>query len=233
VVRSVGPGVTEFQPGDHVFALTNHTYAELCVVKASELGMVPEGIELTHAAALPLVTLTGDQLIRIGTGIQAGQTVLVTGALGAVGRTAVWVAKEAGAKVIAGVRAKQLDEAKALGADQAIALDDEEAMDKLGLLDAIADAVGGETATKLLGKVVPGGIFASVLGPPKGAELHPKVKVVPVVCKPDPARMVKLAEDVVARKLTIPIDQMIPLADAGEGQKAAEKGGIGKVILLA
>jgi NADPH:quinone reductase-like Zn-dependent oxidoreductase len=45
--------------------------------------------------------------------------------------------------------------------------------------------------------------------------------------------MVKLAEDVVAGKLKIPVDRMIPLADAGEGQKAAEKGGIGKVILLA
>jgi NADPH:quinone reductase-like Zn-dependent oxidoreductase len=233
VVRAVGPGVTEFAPGDHVFALANHTYAELCAVKASELGKVPEGIELTHASALPLVTLTGDQLIRLGTGIQAGQTVLVTGALGGVGRTAVWVAKEAGAKVIAGVRAKQLDEAKTLGADHVIALDDAEAMEKLGMLNAIADAVGGETATKLLGNVAPGGIFASVLGPPKGAELHPQVKVVPVVCKPDPARMVKLAEDVVAGKLKIPVDRMIPLADAGEGQKAAEKGGIGKVILLA
>jgi hypothetical protein len=42
-----------------------------------------------------------------------------------------------------------------------------------------------------------------------------------------------LAEDVVAGRLVIPIDRMIPLADAGEGQAAAEKGGIGKVLLLA
>jgi NADPH:quinone reductase-like Zn-dependent oxidoreductase len=233
VVRSVGAGVTEFAPGDHVFALAHHTYAELCVVKASELGKIPIGLETTHAAALPLVTLTGDQLIRLGTAVHAGQTVLVTGALGGVGRTAVFVAKEAGAKVIAGVRKKQLDEAKALGADQVIALDDDEALEKLGALDAVADAVGGETATKLLGKVAPGGVFASVLGPPKGADLHPKVKVVPVVCKPDPRRMEELAQDVVDKKLTIPVDRMIPLADAGEGQKAAENGGIGKVILLA
>jgi NADPH:quinone reductase-like Zn-dependent oxidoreductase len=233
IVRSVGAGVTEFEPGDKVFALASHTYAELCVVKASELARVPEGLELTKAAALPLVTLTGEQLIRVGTGIQAGQTVLVTGALGGVGRSAVYTAKQAGAKVIAGVRKKQVDEAKALHADHVLALDDDEEMEKLGLIDAVADTVGHDTATKLLGKVVPGGIFASVVGPPQGANLHPKVNVVSVRCEPDPKRMVELAEAVVAKKLVIPIDRMIPLADAGEGQAAAEKGGIGKVILLA
>ena len=233
VIRELGPGVTGFTVGDKVFALSNKTYAQLCVVKVSEVAKVPEGIDLVHAAALPLVTLTGDQLIRVGTGIQAGQTVLVTGALGGVGRSAVRVAKDAGAKVIAGVRKKQLEEAEALGADRVLALDDEEAMAELGLIDAVADTVGGKTAEMLLSKVVPGGIFASVLGPPGNAELHPKVKVASVRCVPDPERMVKLAEDYRDKRLAIPIDRMIPLEDAGEGQAAAEKGGIGKVLLLA
>ena len=233
IVREVGPGVQGFEAGDKVFALAHQTYAELCVVKAAELGKVPDGIDLVHAAALPLVTLTGEQLIRLGTGIQQGQTVLIAGAAGGVGRSAIRTAKDLGATVIAGVRKKQLDEAKTLGADQVIALDDEEAMAKLGFVDAVADAVGGETATKLLGKVTPGGVFASVLGPPAGAELHPKIKIVPVVCKPDPERMIKLAEDVKNKRLVIPVDRMIPLAEAGAGQAAAEKGGIGKVLLIA
>ncbi len=233
VVRELGEGVTGFEPGDKVFALAHNTYAELCVVKAAELAKIPEGIELVHAAALPLVTLTGDQLIRVGTGIQAGQTILVTGALGGVGRSAVRVAKDAGAKVIAGVRSRQLEEAKSLGADEVLALDDEKALEKLGLLDAVADTVNHETAEKLIGKVTPGGIFASVLGPPSNATLHPQVKVVPVMCKPDPERMVKLAEAVRDKRLTIPIDRIIPLDEAAEGQRAAEKGGIGKVILTA
>ena len=233
VVHQVGEGVTGFEPGDKVFALAHQTYAQLCVVKASELAKVPEGIELVNAAALPLVTLTGEQLVRIGTGVQAGQTILVTGALGGVGRSAVFTAKQAGAKVIAGVRKKQLEEAQSLGADHVVAIDDDQAIAKLGLIDAIADTVGHDTAEKLIGKVTPGGIFASVLGPPKNAELHPKVKVVPVMCKPDPERMVQLAEAVRDKRLTIPIDRMIALEDAAEGQKAAEKGGIGKVILTA
>jgi len=106
-------------------------------------------------------------------------------------------------------------------------------MAKLGFVDAVADTVGHETAEKLLAKVAPGGVFASVLGPPANAALHPKVKIVPVMAKPDPERMAKMAEDVKKKRLTIPIDRMIPLEDAGKGQAAAEKGGIGKVLLLA
>jgi NADPH:quinone reductase-like Zn-dependent oxidoreductase len=114
-----------------------------------------------------------------------------------------------------------------------LALDDEAAMARLGAVDAVADTVGGETAQTLLGKVKQGGVFASVLGPPRNAALHPTVRVVPVMAKPDPERMLKLAQAVVAKTLLIPIDRMIPLEDAGEGQAAAEKGGIGKVLLLA
>ena len=232
-VRSVGPGVTGFEPGDAVFALSHKTYAELCVVKASDLARIPEGLEIVAAAALPLVTLTGEQLIRLGTGIGEGQTVLVAGAIGGVGRSAIRTAKDAGAHVIAGVRKKQLEAAGTLGADAVIALDDEKAMAGLGFMDAVADAVGGETAAMLMGKVKQGGVFASVLGPPKNAAMHPTVKVVPVSCKPDPERMVKLAKDVIEGRLSIPIDRMLPLAEAGAGQAAAEKGGLGKVVLIA
>ena len=232
-VRAVGPGVDGFAPGDKVFALAWHTYAELCVVKAAELAKIPERLDLVEASALPLVTLTGEQLIRLAAKVEAGQTVLITGAAGAVGRSAVWTAKDAGARVIAGVRKKQLEDAATLGAHEVIALDDKDAMAKLGFIDAVADTVGGETAEMLLTKVKQGGVFASVLGPPKNASLHPTVRIAPIMAKPDPERMLKLAQEVVAKRLTIPIDRMIALEDAGAGQAAAEKGGIGKVLLLA
>jgi NADPH:quinone reductase-like Zn-dependent oxidoreductase len=232
IVREVGSRVTGFEPGDKVMAFASHTYAELVVVPATEVTHVPEGLDVVEAAALPLVTLTGEQLITLGTKIQAGQTVLVAGAVGAVGRSAVWTAKKAGATVIAGVRKKQLEEAAEIGADEVLALDDSEAMKKLGFVDAVADAVGGETAELLIAKVKQGGIFASVTGAPKNATMHPTVQVEVVRAKPDAATLKTLAEDVVAGKLKIPIDRMIALADAGEGQAAAEKGGIGKVLLL-
>ena len=62
-VVKVGPGVEGFSGGDQVFAMAADTYAELCVVKAAILAKVPEGLDLIQAAALPLVTTTGNELI--------------------------------------------------------------------------------------------------------------------------------------------------------------------------
>jgi NADPH:quinone reductase-like Zn-dependent oxidoreductase len=233
LVRQVGAGVSDFVPGDKVMALGNAAYAELAVVKAQDVARVPDGLDLVEAAALPLVTLTGEQLISRGTGIKAGQTVLISGAVGNVGRSAVWTAKKAGATVIAGVRKTQLKEALELGADEVIALDDAAAMERLGFVDAVADTIGGKTAEALMSKVKQGGVFASVLGPPGNAKMNPTVRVVPVQVVPDARMLQTLAEDVAAKRLVIPIDRMIPLKDAGEGHAAAEKGGIGKVLLLA
>jgi NADPH:quinone reductase-like Zn-dependent oxidoreductase len=232
IVRAVGEGVSGFEPGDQVMALGNKSYAELAVVKASDLTHVPKGLDVVEAAALPLVTLTGQQLITRAVKIQSEQTVLIAGAMGNVGRSAVMTAKKAGAIVIAGVKKSQLKEAAELGADQVLALDDAAALEKLGFVDAIADTVGGETAQKLLSKVKQGGTFGSVLGPPENAKMHPTVKIEAIMVECDADALHKLAEDIVAGRLKIPIDRMVPLAEAGKAQEAAEKGGIGKILLL-
>ena len=233
IVRELGPGVTQFKPGDKVMGVGSKTYAELTVVEAKDLALVPDKLDLVKAAALPLVTLTGEQLMTRGARIQSGQTVLVTGALGGVGRSAVWTAKKAGAKVIAGVRKSQAKEAGTLGADQVLALDDAAAIEKLGFIDAVADTVGGETGQKLLAKVKQGGVFASVVGPPANAGMHPTIKIEAIQAKPDAAMVRIMAEDAAEGRLVIPIDRMVPLADAGKAHAAAEKGGIGKILLLA
>ena len=94
-VREVGPGVEGFSVGDQVFGMADQTYAGLCVVKAASLGRISEGLDVVDAAALPLVTTTGNELITVGTGVGTGQIVLVTGAVGNVGRSAVFTAKAA------------------------------------------------------------------------------------------------------------------------------------------
>ncbi len=232
-VRAIGSGVTSFKPGDKILSLGWRAYAELAVVKAADAALVPEGMDLAEAAALPLVVTTGEQLITRAAKVQSGQTVLVAGALGGVGRTAVWVAKKAGAKVIAGVRKSQLKQAAELGADSVLALDDPEAMQKLGFIDAVATTVPGDTADRLLAKIKPGGIFASVVGPPAGASLNPTIQIAAFMATPDAVALRTLAEDVLAGHLKIPIDRMLPLEQAAEAHAAAEKGGIGKILLLA
>ncbi len=230
-VVEVGPGVENFGAGNRVFAMADNTYAELCVVKADVLADVPEGLDLIPAAALPLVTVTGNQLLA-ATGIEAGQTVLVLGAVGNVGRSAVFAAKDRGATVIAGVLKSQMEEARAAGADQVIATDDESAIASLPPLNAVADAVGGKTAEKLIAKVKPGGVLASVAGTPKNAAEYPSVKAVFVFSHFDRDTLQFMAEAVRDGKLVIPIGEELPLSEACKAHAQAEKGGIGKILLL-
>jgi NADPH:quinone reductase-like Zn-dependent oxidoreductase len=230
-VVKVGPGVEGFSIGDQVFAMADNTYAELCVVSAAILAKIPTGLDLIQAAALPLVTTTGNQLLS-ATGITAGQTVMVIGAVGNVGRSAVFTAKERGATVIAGVLKRQMDVAKTVGADQVVATDDDSAIANLLPLDAVADTVGGRTAETLIAKVKPGGVFASVSGAPQNAAKYPSVKVVPIFSKFDRKTLVFMAEAVRDGKLVIPISLRLPLSEAAEAHAAAEKGGVGKILLV-
>ena len=231
-VVKIGPEVEGFSVGDQVFSMADNTYAELCVVSAAILAKVPKGLDLIQAAALPLVTITGNQLLS-ATGIKAGQTVLVAGAVGNVGRSAVFTAKERGATVIAGVLKRQVDEARTAGADQAVATDDDRAIANLPPLDAVADTVDGRTAEKLIAKVKPGGVFATVLRAPQNAAEYPDVKVAPVFSRFDRKTLEFMAEAVRDGKLVIPIIETLPLRQAAEAQAAAEKGVAGKILLVA
>jgi len=227
-----GPGVEGFSVGDKVFAMADNTYAELCVVKAAMLAKIPMGLDLIQAAALPLVTITGNQLMS-ATGIKAGQTVMVVGAVGNVGRSAVFTAKQRGATVIAGVLKRQIDEAKTVGADQVVPTDDDTAIASLSPLDAIADTVGGRTAEKLIAKVKAGGVYASVVEAPQNAAKYPSVRMAHVFSKFDRKTLESMAEAVRDGKLVIPISQKLPLNEAAEAQAEAEKGGVGKILLVA
>src|SRR5580700_6975093 len=234
IVRAVGANVKHFKLGDRVLALTNKTYAELVAVDDSEVTHLPDGVDLADAAAIPLIALTGDQLVRLATNVQKGQVVLITGALGSVGRAAAHSAKKIGAQVIAGVRGKELDDARSLGVSDVLAIDDDESIEKFRLVDAIADTVGGEVAAKLMAKVKQNGFFgyASVL-PESVAAQNPTVKITRVGTQPDPSKVREFADDLRDGKFVLPIGRRIPLRDVAEAHVLGERGGIGKILLLA
>jgi NADPH:quinone reductase-like Zn-dependent oxidoreductase len=232
-VESVGPGVTTLAPGDKVFAIASQAYATRCLVKATALAKIPEGANLEEMAALPTVTTTGAQLASLALGGHSGVTVLVTGALGNVGRSAVYIAKSRGATVIAGVLKRHVANAQAVGADNVVALDDAQAVAALEPVDAVADTVGGETADAVIKKVKSGGIFASVLGPPSTAASFPKLQVKPMAVTPDPVLLLEMAEALRKGAFSIPLGQKFALADAAKAHAAAEKGSAGKILLLA
>src|ERR1700721_2497065 len=141
VVRAVGPNVRHFKAGDRVLALSHATYAEFVAVDDSDVTHLPDGVNLADAAAIPLIALTGDQLVRLATNVKNGQVVLITGALGSVGRAAVHTAKKTGAQVIAGVRAKELNDAGSIGVSDVLAIDDDKLRGNIALYSDVAAAL--------------------------------------------------------------------------------------------
>jgi NADPH:quinone reductase-like Zn-dependent oxidoreductase len=230
-VVEVGPGVTRLRVGDRVAGLVTGGYGERVVAKEDAWAVVPGSMDLASAAALPLVTLTGAQLVDEGVRPRGGEAVLVTGALGSVGRAAVFVAKSRGARVWAGVRRSQAAAAALLGVEGVAVLDDEGPRPELPELDAIADTVGGEPTQRLLDKVRRGGTVGTVVGDPPGAGER-GLEVRHVWAHPDPERLGWMLQAVAEGKLVVPIARRLPLSQIREAQQVAQQGAGGKVLVL-
>ena len=156
---------------------------------------------------------------------------LVTGALGSVGRTAVHVARQHGAKVLAGVRSREKEQASKLLVDDVIAIDDEKEVGKLRDLDAIADTVGGTTIERLLFAIRDGGVLGSVLGKPAAAEKYP-IRVEAFMAQPDASRLYQLADDAARGDFHIPVARTMKLKEIQEAHRIAERGGSGGKIIV-
>ena len=230
-VIAVGSEVRNLKAGDRVIAMANATYADVVSVSGALVTHLPDGVDPIAAAAIPLVSLTGDQLVRHATRAVAGQTILVSGALGSVGRATVHIAMKLGAKVIVGVRTRQLEEAESLGAYSAVALDDEDAMARLEAVDGVADTVGGEIAAMLLRKVRAGGRFGYVSVLPEDAAKQAAVEVTRVFTRPDPSKLREFADDIRDGKFALPVSQHMPLREAAAAHELLERGGGGKIVL--
>ena len=233
VVRGVGSNIRHFQPGDRVIGFANATYAQYVAAPGSSFTHLPDGVDPIDAAAIPLASLTGDQLVRLATRAAAGQTIIVGGALGSVGRAAVHSAKKLGAKVIAGVRTRQLEEAEKLGVYRTLAIDDDAAIAALEPVDGVADTVGGDIGAKLFSRIRSGGRFgfASVF-PAEASASNPTVEVTRVFAQPDASKLRKFADDIRDGKFVLPISRRMPLADAAAAHELMEAGGAGKIVLV-
>ena len=233
VVRAVGSNIRSFKPGDRVLAMADATYAQFVSVPGANVTHLPDGVDAIDVAGLPLVALTGDQLVRLATRVERGQLILVSGALGSVGRAAVHSAMKLGATVIAGVRKAQLAQAAGLGVSRVVAIDDESAIAALEPLDGVADTVGGDTAAKLFARIKPGGRFgyASVF-PADAAAKNPSVEITRVFGRPDASKLREFADDIRDGTFSLPISRRMPLSEAAAAHTLLEKGGGGKIVLL-
>lgn len=235
-VEASGENVSGIRLGARVVGMLDHVqkggYAEFAVIQAAHAVPVPEGMDFATAAALPCAGLTGVQLIEEVIRPAAGQTVLITGAAGAVGRFAVFAATRLGARVIAAVRASQIAEAKALGAAEAFALGEEWTG---APFDHVADTVGGPEVAKLCRRLKPGGLIRTVATTPIDGQGLPAEPVF-VAVHNDPARLAELARSVAAGGLPVPlakIAKILPLDQAAEAHRLMEAGGVGGKLILA
>ncbi len=228
-VVEVGANVTGVRPGDRVLGFASHTFAELVAAPENAWARVPPGLDMSDAAALPLVALTGAQLADT-VQPKPGQSILVTGALGGVGRAAVFAARAAGATVWAGVRTKQKGAATAIGANHVVAIDDDQEIGRLPAFDAICDTVSGDTIAKLLAHMKPGGVLGSVLGEPAAAKER-GIRTIAIRTQPDSKRLGELASAARDKRLVIPVERAFPLQQGAEAFRLARSGGAGKVLL--
>ncbi|MEX0279013.1 MAG: NADPH:quinone oxidoreductase family protein [Ruegeria sp.] len=170
IVDAIGNNVTEFKPGDRVAVYCGQGgLAEFGVFDADRAIALPDSMSFEDAAAIQIAYGTSHIALAHRAHLQAGETLLVTGAAGGVGLTAIEIGKLMGARVIAQARgADKLEIAKKAGADHLLDAS-EDLRDRvlaLGGADVVYDAIGGETfnaafrATNPEGRLLPIG-FAS------------------------------------------------------------------------
>jgi NADPH2:quinone reductase len=151
VVTEVGPGVSEFRPGDRVVGVVGHgAFAEQCLAPVERLVPLPEGMDFETGAAFLLTYGTSHHALVHRAGTRPGETLLVLGAAGGVGLAAVEIGKVLGLRVIACASSdEKLAVARSHGADEVIDYAREDLRTRIKDLtagrgvDVIYDAVGG------------------------------------------------------------------------------------------
>jgi NADPH2:quinone reductase len=169
IVEAVGPGVTNVKVGDRVgyVSSTSGSYAELRVVPADRLLLLPESVDDRTAAAILLKGLTAQMLLRQVYRVRRGDRVVVHAAAGGVGSVLVPWAKHLGAHVIAVVGdAAKVEHVRALGADQVVTTaEDWVAAAKAGRgatgAHVVYDSVGQATFWQSLDSLRPRGLMVS------------------------------------------------------------------------
>jgi NADPH:quinone reductase-like Zn-dependent oxidoreductase len=237
IVAEVGPAVTEFAPGDEVYAycrkhfLGEGTYAEYVSVPDTYVARKPESLSFEQTAAIPLASSTAYQALFLAAGLTAGERVLVSAAAGGVGSFAVQLAVDAGVEVIGVASEPHRDRVLELGAYEVIdrSRDVVEAVHEFVPegVDVAFDLYGDER----LGEAVrDGGRLVSIAAPPSYRERG----VVPtyVFVRPDGELLEELAAVADDGRLVVDLAEVLPLEQAARAQELSEGGHVrGKLVL--
>jgi NADPH:quinone reductase-like Zn-dependent oxidoreductase len=170
VVSALGYGTRGLSVGQRVFGLADWTrdgtLAEYVAVEARNLAPLPGAVDFTVGASVVMPGLTAWQGLFVHGRFEAGQSVLVHGAAGAVGSMAAQLVREAGAYVIGTGRAADRQTALDFGAQEFVDLDND-ALEDVGGVDLVFDVIGGDVGQRSAGLVRAGGMLVTIAGPPE------------------------------------------------------------------
>ncbi|MGW7264415.1 NADP-dependent oxidoreductase [Streptomyces sp. NPDC054842] len=231
VVTDLGYGTTGLTVGQRVFGLTDWardgSLAEYVAVEARNLAPLPADVDHTAAAALVISGLTAWQGLFDHARLTTGQTVLVHGAAGGVGSTAVQLAREAGARVVGSGRTADRGTILALGAHAFLDLA-AEPLENAGKVDVVFDVIGGDILDRSAALVREGGTLVTIAQPPN---VRPDGgRAVFFVVEPDRAQLSDLAERVRVGRLQVRVGEVRPLAEAVEALASGRRAG-GRTII--
>jgi NADPH:quinone reductase-like Zn-dependent oxidoreductase len=235
VVAALGFGTAGIAVGDEVFGLTDQlrdgAAAEYVAVEARNLAPKPQTVDHVQAAALPRAGLTAWQALFEHGKLAKGQTVVIHGAGGAVGSTAVQLARWAGAEVIGTGRSHSRSLVMELGADRYIALDTDRLENAAGKADLVFDTIGGEVLDHSPALLKPGGTLVTVKA---DAQLPARdgIRTLVFIQESNRAQLAELARLVDEGHLRPQVGGVYPLAQAVEAYSAKAAGGIaGRIVL--
>lgn len=244
VIEKRGPGASRFADGAEVYGyirrpVAQHgSFAERIVVPECYLAVKPAWLSWEAAGGLPLAGLTAYQAQMKAGKLQGGETVLILGASGGVGGTAIQLAKEAGATVLAVASADSADHMQQLGADHTIdykAGPVGEQAKKLASdgVDLILDAISGDTLAQSLIALKPGGRIVSLLSDGKGLPLPAGAHFEHIMAQPNVRDLDHLRDLADAGKLKVPIAATFPLAEVKKAFEQIESHHTtGKVVVM-
>jgi NADPH:quinone reductase-like Zn-dependent oxidoreductase len=236
VVAALGYGTAGVEVGDEVFGLTDQlrdgAAAEYIAAEARNLALKPRTVDHVHAAAVPRAGLTAWQALFDHGKLARGQTVVIHGAGGAVGSTAVQLARWAGAEVIGTGRGRARPLATELGASRFIALDADRLEDAAGQADLVVDTIGGEVLARSPALLRPGGTLVTIKAAAELPAGRDDIRTVVFVQESSRAQLTELARLVDEGHLRPQVGAVYPLARAVEAFSAKAAGGIpGRIIL--
>src|SRR3954463_2221885 len=215
VVTALGYGTTGLSVGQRVFGLTDSYraggLAEYVAIEARNLAPLPGDVDFAVGASLPMPGLTAWQGLFEHGRLQAGQSVLVHGAAGAVGSMVTQLAREFGAYVVGTGRAADRQKELDLGAQEFVALDND-VLEDVGGVDLVFDVIGGAIGKRSAGLIRAGGTLVSVVGP---IEARPADGLaVDFVVESDRAQLGEVVQRVRDGRLRMNIGNVATLDDA-------------------